>query len=268
MTPNNKRVMACVVDTECTYISTNPNMVYHFGAVFGDITQQHSLYTKEMDYYVLEIIEQIDLFLHTNKKGESYKVNPAMRKAWKDAVRNPHKVKKWKHIIEEFNENINSMGIEYITSYNFNFDIGQGDKVGTIRKTHQQLTDKTFYLPRGVEWFCLMDIVATCMANRNFKLWINSLDENELQQMTTEKGNLSYSAETMLRYLSKDLYYVEQHTALRDARMEFRLLMECWKNWDSQIRKYFVNNIKSVSWQQFNKGLSMKQKLENRGGRK
>ena len=48
MTPNNKRVMACVVDTECTYISTNPNMVYHFGAVFGDITQTNSLYTKEM----------------------------------------------------------------------------------------------------------------------------------------------------------------------------------------------------------------------------
>ena len=113
-----------------------------------------------------------------------------------------------------------------------------------------------------------MDIVATCLANRNFTTWIKSLDEHSLKQMTTEKGNLSYSAETMLRYLSKDLYYVEQHTALRDARMEFRLLMECWKNWDSHIRKHFVNNIKSVSWQQFNKGLSMKQKLENRGGRK
>ena len=119
MTPQNKRVMACVVDTECTYISKSPNMVFHFGAVFGDITQQHSLYTKEMDYYCLEIIEQIDLFLHTNRKGEDYAVNGAMRNAWKDAIRNPHKVKKWKHIIEEFNENINSMGIEYITSYNF-----------------------------------------------------------------------------------------------------------------------------------------------------
>ena len=265
MTPSNKRVMACVIDTECTYISRQPNMVFHFGAVFGDITQRHSLHTIEMDYYVLEIIEQIDLFLHTNKKGEDYKVNSAMRNAWRDAIRNPYKVKKWKHIIEEFNDNINSMGIEYITSYNFNFDIGTGDRVGTIRKTHQQLTDKTFYLPRNVEWFCLMDIVATCMANNRFKSWIKKLDDDELGQMTTEKGNLSYSAETMLRYLSKDLYYVEQHTALRDARMEFRLLMECWRKWDLQIRKHFVNNIKPVSWQKFNKGLSMKQKLAERG---
>ena len=109
-----------------------------------------------------------------------------------------------------------------------------------------------------------MDIVATCMANNRFNSWIKTLDENELGQMTTEKGNLSYSAETMLRYLSKDLYYVEQHTALRDARMEFRLLMECWRKWDLHIRKDFVNNIKSVNWRTHNKGLSMKQKLENR----
>ena len=265
MTPSNKRTMACVIDTECTWISRNPNMVFHFGAVFGDITQRHSLHTIEMDYYVLEILEQIDLFLHTNRKGEDYKVNKAMRNAWKDALRNPTKVKKWKHIIEEFNDNINSMGIEYLTSYNYNFDIGSGDKVGTIRKTHQQLTDKTFYLPRKLEYFCLMDIVATLMANRNFRSWIKTLNEEELNQMTTEKGNLSYSAETMLRYLSKDLYYVEQHTALRDARMEFRLLMECWRKWDLQIRKHFVNNIKPVSWQKFNKGLSMKQKLADRG---
>ena len=169
-----------------------------------------------------------------------------------------------KHSCIEFNDNINSMGIEYITSYNLNFHIGTGDRVGTIRKTHQQLTDKTFYLPRNVEWFCLMDIVATCMANNRFKSWIKKLDDEELGQMTTEKGNLSYSAETMLRYLSKDLYYVEQHTALRDARMEFRLLMECWRKWDLHIRKEFVNNIKPVSWQKFNKGLSMKQKLADR----
>ena len=268
MKPNNKRIMACVIDTECTYISKSPNMVFHFGGVFGDITQRHSLHTMEMDYYVLEIIEQIDLFLHTNKKGEDYAVNNAMRMAWKDAIRNPHKVRKWKHIIEEFNDLIVSMGIDYITSYNFNFDIGQGDKVGTIRKTHQQLTDKIFYLPRNVDYFCLMDIAGTCMANRNFYAWVKTLDDEQLKQITTLKGNLSYSAETMLRALSKDLYYVEQHTALRDARMEFRLLMECWRKWDTIIKSDFVNNVKSVNWQTHNKGLSMKQKLENRRKKK
>ena len=36
------------------------------------------------------------------------------------------------------------MNVQFLTSYNFNFDIGIGDKVGAIRKTHSQTSDKTF----------------------------------------------------------------------------------------------------------------------------
>ena len=215
-------------------------LVYHFGAVFGNLEQTHSFHVREMDYYVKEVIQDIENFFFKTKDGYRYGVNQSMALAFKDAINNPHKVKPWKEIIREFNENINSMGVQYITSYNFNFDIGVGDKVGAIRKTHQQLTDKVFYLPRGVDILCLMDTVACLMANKNFSAWVKSLTEDDLKQMTTEKGNLSYSAQTMLRYVSKDLFYTEQHTALRDSRLEFRLFMECWKNWDSQIRKYFV----------------------------
>jgi hypothetical protein len=245
-------------------------MVYHFGAVFGDLNQDYSFHTVNMDYYVLEVMEDMQNFLFKNKEGTAYATNSSMARAWKDAIRNPQKVRRWKDIIAEFNSNINAMGVEYITSYNFNFDIGVGDKVGTIRKTHMQLTDKTFYLPRGLEHFCLMDIVANKMANKDFYNWIKTLDENQLNQMTTDKGNLSYSAETMLRFLSKDLYYIEQHTALRDSLMEFRLAMHCWKNWKNEIKKHFVGNVKSVSWQQFNNGLSStaKMRLRNEPKRK
>ena len=260
-----KRIIACVVDTECAYKNpTAHGMVYHFGAVFGDLNQDYSFHTVNMDYYVLEVMEDMQNFLFKNKEGTAYATNQSMARAWKDAINNPHKVKRWKDIISEFNDKLKAMGCDYITSYNFNFDIGVGDKVGTIRRTHQQLTDKTFYLPRGVEHFCLMDIVANKMANRDFSTWIKTLNENELNQMTTEKGNLSYSAECMLRYLSKDLYYTEQHTALRDALMEFRLAMHTWKHYQNDIKKHFVNNVKSVSWQQFNSGLSSTAKMKLR----
>ena len=109
-----------------------------------------------------------------------------------------------------------------------------------------------------------MDIVATLMANRNFNSWVKELSEDDLKQMTTDKGNLSYSAQTMLRYLSKDLFYTEQHTALRDSRLEFRLLMECWKNYKQVIKKDFVNNIQNVSFADFNNGLPSTQKLKKR----
>ena len=261
--------IACVIDTECCYKNAKPfdspnGLVYHFGAVFGNIEQTHSFHVREMDYYVKEVIQDIENFFFKTKEGHRYGVNQSMSLAFKDAINNPHKVKSWGEIIREFNENIQTMGVEYITSYNFNFDIGVGDKVGAIRKTHQQLTDKVFYLPRGVDILCLMDTVACLMANKNFSAWVKTLTEEDLKQMTTEKGNLSYSAQTMLRYVSKDLFYTEQHTALRDSRLEFRLLMECWKNWDKLIKKHFVNNIKSVSFADFNNGLPTTTKLKKR----
>ena len=261
--------IACVIDTECCYKNAKPfdspnGLVYHFGAVFGNIEQTHSFHVREMDYYVKEVIQDIENFFFKTKDGYRYGVNQSMALAYKDAINNPHKVKSWGEIIREFNENIQTMGVEYITSYNFNFDIGVGDKVGAIRKTHQQLTDKVFYLPRGVDILCLMDTVACLMANKNFSAWVKTLTEEDLKQMTTEKGNLSYSAQTMLRYVSKDLFYTEQHTALRDSRLEFRLLMECWKNWDKLIKKHFVNNIKSVSFADFNNGLPTTTKLKKR----
>ena len=273
MTPVNSNTIACVIDTECCYKNAKPydtpnGLVYHFGAVLGNLNQPYSFHVREMDYYVKEVMQDIENFFFKNKEGFKYGINQNMAFAWKDSIKNPHKVKTWKEIIRELNENINSMGVEYITSYNFNFDIGQGDRVGAIRKTHQQLTDKTFYLPRGVDTFCLMDIVANLLANRNFASWIKTLSEEDLKQMTTEKGNLSYSAQTMLRYLSKDLFYTEQHTALRDSRLEFRLLMECWKNYKQVIKKDFVNNIQNVSFADFNNGLPSTQKLKKRKERK
>ena len=267
-----KRTIALVDDTECCHKNPKSHgLVYHFGAIMGNI-EQTDYYANndfiEMDYYVKEVMQDLENYLFTNKEQTPYAINRSMEKALKDAFKNPHKVKSWKEILREFDKNIKSCGVEYITSYNFNFDIGKERNQGTIRRTQQQLRDKSFYLPRGVEYFCLMDIVANCMANRDFKRWIDTLDESELNQMTTEKGNLSFSAQTMLRYHSKDLYYIEQHTALRDARLEFRLLMECWKNWKNIIKRDFVNNVKAVSFNDFKNGISMTKKLQNRKNRK
>ena len=72
----------------------------------------------------------------------------------------------------------------------------------------------------------------------------------------------------MLEFLSNYLFYIEQHTALRDALMEFRLAMHCWKNWRADIKKHFVNNVKPVSWQQFNNGLSSVAKMKLRNAKK
>ena len=103
-------------------------------------------------------------------------------------------------------------------------------------RTHQQLTDKTFYLPRNVDYVCLMDIAGNLFMNRDYNRWLDSLSKEELEQMTTDKGNPSYSAESCIRYLNKDLWYKEQHTALRDSLLEFQLFSHFGKNGKAQLK--------------------------------
>lgn len=259
---------ACVVDTECTYINNRPRLVYHFGATFGNIEQKNSFSFGKMDYYVKEVMEDIELFLKQNKKGDNFGYNLSMAKAHKDAYNNFHKVRSWKLIMEEFNDNIKSRNTQYLTAYNYNFDIGvSADKGGVIRHTNNQLRHKTFYLPRDVKVFCLMDICATLVMNRKYFQWVNSLDQEELNQMTTDNNNFSYSAESVQRYLSKDLYYVEEHTAYKDSTLEMGLLMYCWEKWASIIKRDFVDNVQTPHWTLLKKGLSANKKLELRKGK-
>ena len=58
MSPNNRHntgTIACVVDTDCSYLTKNPRMIFHFGATFGDLEQEHSFNVIKMDYYVSSI---------------------------------------------------------------------------------------------------------------------------------------------------------------------------------------------------------------------
>jgi hypothetical protein len=265
MSPRNNSTIVCVVDTETTFINETPRMIYHFGATFGDIEQLNSFNVIKMDYYVKEVIEDLSLFLHQNKEGHNFGYNKSMARALKDAINNPHKVKSWKQIIKEWQDYLHAMNVQYLTSYNFNFDIGvDSSEIATIRKTHQQLTDKTFFLPRNVDYVCLMDIGATLFMNRNYLNWVENLTEDEKAQMTTEKGNISYSAQSCMRYINRDLWYTEQHTALRDSLLEFQLFAHFWKRWKSIIKSEFVNNVKTPSWQHLKKGYSAKKKRELR----
>ena len=262
-----RRTIACVVDTEtCFKNSEAHGLVYHFGAVFGNIEQTESYHVKTMDYYVKETMENIQNFLFKNSKtGEAYATNGAMARAWHDAINNPHKVKRWKDIIKEFNNNLNSMGVDILTAYNYNFDIGEGRKIGTIRKTHTQYEHKSFYLRTSdINTCCLMDISANLLLNRDFYKWFNLLNDDDKNRMSTEKGNISYSAEAVARWLNLDVDYLEPHTAKHDAELEFMILCKAWATHKNIIKKHFLNNIKGVSWQNIQKLTTTKAKLLNR----
>ena len=263
-----KHTNVCVVDTECCFKNSDAHgLIYHFGAVFGNLDNP-TRGTKTMDYYVLETMEELGNFLFKNSKtGEAYATNGAMARAWKDAINNPLKVKPWQFIVDEFLdrlENYNN-GVDILTAYNYNFDIGEGRKIGTIRKTHTQYTHKSFYLKTArLNTCCLMDISATLLLNKEFYNWTENLNAEDKARMTTEKGNLSYSAESVARFLNLDVDYVEPHTAQHDSQIEFMIFCKAWATHKATIKKHFLNNIKGVSWKTIQDKKSMKAKLDHR----
>lgn len=49
----------------------------------------------------------------------------------------------------------------------------------------------------------------------------------ESNQLFTESGNYSTSAETLFRYITQNLEFEEEHTALADSLIEFEILRTC-----------------------------------------
>ena len=274
MTKNNHTV-ACVVDTETSWKNGNPRYVYHFGATFGDLEQSDSFEVFTMDYYPKEVIKQLKYFLHQEKiegkfkEKQGYTYNKSMERALQDAIDNPHKVKTWREIMIEFNTMCKTMGVDYLASYNFQFDIGTtSEKGGVIRHTHSQLTDDVWYMPRNVDILCIMDIASTLYMNRDYLNYVDNLPIELKEQVMTEGGNYSYSAECVQRYRTKDFSYVESHTALRDSKLEFGLLSLFWGKWKNIIKKEFVNYIKPIHHSYIKRGMTAKDKRQIRLGNK
>lgn len=74
----------------------------------------------------------------------------------------------------------------------------------------------------------------------------NFCEENEL---FTESGNYSTTAESMFRFISNNLDFIEEHTALADSQIEKDILMKCIKlgasfEDDYKAKKSIVRNVK------------------------
>ena len=113
-----------------------------------------------------------------------------------------------------------------------------------------------------------MDISANLLLNRDFYSWFNSLNDDDKNRMSTDKGNISFSAEAVARWLNLDVDYLEPHTAKHDAELEFMILCKAWATHKNIIKKHFLNNIKGVSWQNIQKLTTTKGKLMKRNATK
>lgn len=114
-------------------------------------------------------------------------------------------------------EMIAEYGITQVWAYNASYD----------RDALNLTTDKVsnglmfYFMPDGVEWMDIYHLASARVCNkRKYYRW--ALENPE--QGLTEKGNLATGAEPVYQYLTDNVNFTEDHTALSDARIESLIL--------------------------------------------
>ena len=113
-------------------------------------------------------------------------------------------------------------------SYNASFDYGafmDNLKYEGIHLTTKQT--KWF----NYRWFCIWNYSANVLMNR--PSYRKFAKENNHY---TEKGNMITNAEVCYRYISNDKYFIEEHTGLADAQIEYKILMYCKRQGKKAIK--------------------------------
>lgn len=88
-------------------------------------------------------------------------------------------------------------------------------------------------LPYGCKWQDIMRYAQTSIAGtKKYRTWC------EARGLITKTGKPRVTAEAVFQYLTQDVEYTEQHTALQDAFDELVILLACLKRKGKQPKKF------------------------------
>jgi hypothetical protein len=121
---------------------------------------------------------------------------------------------KWGYVMQQMFRDFKAFNITDCYAYNSPFDVGVFEFNCDWFKTLNPLDNVAVHDIRGmVHNFIAFDpaFQAFCDANAYY----------------TESGHYSTTAETVYRFISQNTAFIEEHTALADAEIEYEILAEC-----------------------------------------
>lgn len=121
--------------------------------------------------------------------------------------------------------------IEDVYAYNAYFD------TSNLNWTIRYLTKSKYrwFFPYGTKYHCIWHMA--CQTILTQKSFLRFAIENELMSAS---GNISTSAETAYKYISKNADFEEAHTGLEDVEIETKILVKCYaqhKKMDTKINR-------------------------------
>ena len=199
-----------VFDTETT--SLEKPFCYNVGYIIADL--DGNVFCKK-DFVVEQVWHNPMLFTtaYYSDKRELYISRMKGKKAT---------MEKFGYIMQEMIRDFKAYSVELAFAYNSPFDKGVFEFNCEWFKCNNPFDN--------VEIRDIMNFVHTFMAFR--EEYQAFCDKHSLY---TESGNYSTSAESVFRYITQNLDFVEEHTALADSIIEFEILRTCIIEYGAEI---------------------------------
>lgn len=191
-----------IFDTETT--SLNKPFCYNNGYIVAD-SKTGAIYEKK-DFVIEQIWHNLPLF-ETAYYAEKRPIYVKRMKARK--VR----MTKFGYMCREMAKDIKKYNIEYAFAYNSSFD----EKVFNFNCDWFRCINPF----DNVEIKDIRGYAHKFLINKDFEAFC------EKHELFTDSGNYSTTAETMYKYITNKIDFVEEHTALSDSIIEWEILKEC-----------------------------------------
>lgn len=205
-----------VFDTETTNLEKP--FCYNIGYAIYNTDTQECVLKKE---FIVEQVWHNPMLFSTAYYVEKRPIYVSRMRARKITM------DKFGYIAQEMIRDFNAFDVKYAYAYNSPFD----EKVFNFNtewfKCNNPFDNIPIFDIRG----CVHNKIAFTEDFQKF------CEENNL---FTESGNYSTTAETLFRYIDNDISFDEEHTALADTEIEAKILFECIKRGCSYGKEYKV----------------------------
>ena len=201
----------CPVDKDFDGVSPDNMWVYDLGYAVVD---------KRGNVYETFSFVNADIFLNEKELMKSAYYAKKIPMYWEDIKAGKRILTSFYNIRKQLLESIKEYEVTEIFAHNMRFDYG------TLNVTQRWLTKSKYryFFPYGMEICDTLKMARDILGN--MPTYRRFCEENGFM---TKSNQPQYKAETIYKFITKDLDFVESHTGLEDVLIEKEILAYCYK---------------------------------------
>lgn len=209
----------CPIDTSIEGVCAKNMWTYDIGWAIVD---------KRGKVYRTRSFIVADIFLEEKDLMNSAYYSNKIPQYWEDIKNGKRTIKSWYNIRKIFLSDLKEFEINQVYAHNMRFDYH------TITTTQKWLTKSKYryFFPKNVE---ICDTLK--MARDVIGKMPTYIQFCEYHGFLTKNGKPQFKAETLYRFISNDVDFIESHTALEDVMIEKEILAYCYKQHKKMRRK-------------------------------